>query len=86
MYSSNDKSYFSKKRVESGISFVIAQVGMLMYLCYNIHKMSILDFSGWATIEFLVAGYLINRIEKSKLTKQATGSESTIINENNNQM
>ena len=37
---SNDKSYFSKKRVESGIAFVIGQFGMVYFLIINIEKLT----------------------------------------------
>jgi hypothetical protein len=68
MYS-NEKSYFSKKRVESGISFVIGQFGMIFFLSQNIDLMSSSDLAIWASIEFAIAGYLINQIQKEKTHK-----------------
>jgi hypothetical protein len=59
-------SYFSKKRIESGIAFVIAQVGMVLYLNAKLSTMDIYDFVMWASIEFLIAGYTINQIQKEK--------------------
>ena len=68
MYS-NEESYFSKKRVESGISFVIGQFGMVFFLSQNIDLMSSSDLAIWASIEFAIAGYLINQIQKEKTHK-----------------
>ena len=63
---SSKKSFFSKKRIESGIAFVIAQWGMIFFLLENINKMSTSDLFIWAGIEFAVSGYIINQIQKEK--------------------
>lgn len=63
---SDKPSYFSKKRVESGVAFTIAQVGMIAYLWIKIDTMDMYDFAMWAGIEFLIAGYTINQIQKEK--------------------
>lgn len=65
---SDKPSYFSKKRVESGIAFIIAQVGMIAYLVAKIKDMDIYEFLMWAGVEFLIAGYTINQIQKEKKT------------------
>lgn len=65
MYS-NEESYFSKKRVESGIAFLIGQFGMIYFLTQNIDLMSSSDLAIWAGIEFTTSGYLINHIQKEK--------------------
>ena len=36
----NGKSYFSKKRVESSIAFIVGQWGMIYFLIENIDKLS----------------------------------------------
>ena len=65
---SNDKSYFSKKRVESGIAFVIGQFGMVYFLMINIEKLTSSDITLWAGVEFAIAGYMLNHIQKEKKT------------------
>ena len=63
---SDEPSYFSKKRVESGIAFIIAQTGMVAYLISKIETMDVYEFLMWAGAEFLIAGYTINQIQKEK--------------------
>lgn len=63
---SNKPSYFSKKRIESGISFLVAQVGMMYFLLQKYQTLTMGEFILWATAEFAVAGYLINKTEMSK--------------------
>ena len=72
---SDKPSYFSKKRVESGIAFVIAQVGMIAYLVAKIKDMDIYEFLMWAGAEFLIAGYTINQIQKEKKIKTPDADE-----------
>lgn len=66
---SSKPSYFSKKRVESSIAFIIAQIGMIWYLCLHIYKMDIYTLIMWAGVEFLIAGYTINQIQREKRQK-----------------
>ena len=68
---SSKKSFFSKKRIESGIAFVIAQWGMIFFLLENINKMSTSDLFIWAGIEFAVSGYIINQIQKEKKQEES---------------
>jgi len=63
---SSEKSYFSKKRIESFIAFIIGQYGMIYFLLKHIHTMSTTDIAMWAGIEFFIAGYVINQIQKEK--------------------
>ena len=65
---SDDKSYFSKKRVESGIAFVIGQFGMVYFLMINIEKLTSSDITLCAGVEFAIAGYMLNHIQKEKKT------------------
>jgi hypothetical protein len=69
MYSATD-SYFSKKRVESGVAFLIAQFGMVFFLIKKIESMDVYELSIWAGMEFLIAGYTVNQIQKEKKTKE----------------
>jgi hypothetical protein len=66
---SDKPSYFSKKRIESGIAFIIAQTGMVAYLISKIDTMDVYEFLMWAGAEFLIAGYTINQIQKEKKTR-----------------
>jgi hypothetical protein len=72
---STEPSYFSKKRVESGIGFVIAEWGMIYFILQKIDKMVVTDFAIWAGMQFVVAGYMVNQIQKEK-TSAATTSNS----------
>jgi len=65
IYSANP-SYFSKKRIESGIAFIIAQWGMIFFLLQKISIMTSSDLAIWAGIEFAVSGYIVNQIQKEK--------------------
>jgi hypothetical protein len=63
---SSQKSFFSKKRVESGIAFFIGQFGMIFFLLVKIKNLTAIDISIWAGIEFGIAGYIISQIQKQK--------------------
>jgi hypothetical protein len=60
------QSYFSKKRIESGIAFVIAQWGMIFFLLEKHEDLSMGEFLLWAAAEFAVAGWMIHKIQKEK--------------------
>ena len=68
LYSSKD-SFFSKKRVESGIAFVVGQWGMIYFLTKNNATMSASDIVLWAGVEFAIAGYMVTQIQKEKTVK-----------------
>jgi hypothetical protein len=65
IYSSKD-SYFSKKRIESGLAFIIAQWGMIFFLLEKHSTLTMGEFLLWAAAEFAVSGYIINKIQKEK--------------------
>ena len=74
---STKKSFFSKKRVESGIAFIIAQWGMIFFLLEKHSSLSMGEFLLWAGAEFAVSGYIINKIQKEKvINDQITDSVS----------
>jgi hypothetical protein len=77
---SDRKSFFSKKRIESSVAFIIGQWGMIYFLVKNIENMSSTDITIWASVEFFIAGYIIHAIEKEKKAKQ----EDTSHTEENN--
>ena len=66
---SNSSSYFSKKRIESGIAFLVGQWGMVYFLLINIEKLTTSDIALWAGVEFAIAGYIVNQIQKEKKTE-----------------
>lgn len=63
---SSEPSYFSKKRIESASAFIIGQIGMIYYLIEHIQIMTSTDIGIWSGIEFLIAGYTVNQIQKQK--------------------
>jgi len=76
MYSSQD-SYFSKKRVESGIAFIVAQAGMIFFLCAKYKTLDMSEFLWWSAAEFAVSGYMINAIQKEKKLSEQGSTDST---------
>ena len=81
IYSTQD-SYFSKKRVESGIGFVIAEWGMIFFLLSKFETMTMIEFGGWASIQFLVAGYMVNQIQNEKKASDVSNSADATVEEN----
>jgi hypothetical protein len=65
MYSSNT-SFFSKKRIESGVAFLIAQWGMIFFILKKYSVLSMSDFIMWVAVEMAVSGYMIHQIQKEK--------------------
>lgn len=63
---STKKSFFSKKRIESGVAFFIAQWGMIFFLLEKHKDLSMGEFLLWASTEFAVAGWMIHKIQKEK--------------------
>ena len=63
---SAEPSYFSKKRVESSIAFIIGQFGMIFYFCHNYESLVMSDLMLWASAEFVIAGYYVNKIQSEK--------------------
>jgi hypothetical protein len=76
MYSSKH-SFFSKKRIESGIAFLIAQVGMLTYFFEHHTTMDMGSMLMWAGAEFTIAGWTISQIqkEKKKVSEESSNEE-----------
>lgn len=63
---SSKPSFFSKKRIESSIAFIVGEFGMLLYLYKNYATISMTDFLLWAGAQFIIAGYYVTQIEKMK--------------------
>lgn len=71
MYSGKE-SYFSKKRIESGIAFAVGQWGMIYFLLENLSKLTASDIALWAGVEFAIGGYMISQIQKEKKADDST--------------
>jgi hypothetical protein len=80
---STKKSFFSKKRVESGIAFIIAQWGMIFFLLEKHSTLSMGEFLLWAGAEFAVSGYIINKIQKEKAVNDQITDSVTQEEESN---
>lgn len=65
MYSAQD-SFFSKKRIESGIGFILLEWGMIYYLKLKIDNIDMTDMLMWAGVQGTICGYMINAIQKEK--------------------
>ena len=65
---SGKSSYFSKKRIESGIAFIVGQWGMIYFLLHNNAALTASDIVLWSGVEFAIAGYMVNQIQKEKQT------------------
>jgi hypothetical protein len=65
MYSSKE-SFFSKKRIESGIAFIVAQWGMIFFLLEKHKVLTMTDLIMWAGVEFAISGYIIHQIQQEK--------------------
>lgn len=75
MYSTKP-SLLSKKRIESGIAFIIAQWGMIFFLLEKHSGMTASDLVIWAGIEFAVSGYIVNQIQKEKKDDSGDSGEA----------
>lgn len=69
MYSSKP-SYFSKKRIESGVAFLVAQFGMIFFLIEKHSDLTMTDLIMWAGVEFAISGYMIHQIQKEKKSEE----------------
>lgn len=67
---STQPSFFSKKRIESGIAFFILQIGMIEILSYLLQRETPMsEFLIWAGVEAFICGYALNKIEDAKAAK-----------------
>lgn len=68
-------SYFSKKRIESGIAFIIAQWGMIFYFLEHHKEMDMTSMLMWAGVEFAIAGWTTTQIQKEKQIRNDNDDE-----------
>ena len=57
-----------KKRVESGIAFIVGQWGMIYFMLNNHAALTASDVVLWSGVEFAIAGYIVNQIQREKST------------------
>jgi hypothetical protein len=65
---STKPSFFSKKRIESGIAFIVAEWGMVFFMLKKYPDLTMTDIIMWATIQFTISGYILHQIQKQKKT------------------
>lgn len=63
---SNEKSFFSKKRIMEMIAFTSGETTLLSFFFYNISRLSTMDAIAIATVFFAVAGYTLKKTEEAK--------------------
>lgn len=63
---SNEPSYFSRKRIESFMLFVLAFCTALFYIAHNIEKMDYLEMLAIIGALFVYAGYTMQVIQSEK--------------------
>ena len=63
---SDEKSYFSKKRVESSIIFVAVLVTYIVYCFRNFNVMTATDFTIISGAMMVYGGYTVTQIQKEK--------------------
>jgi len=71
MYSTKP-SFFSKKRIESGIAFIIAEWGMVFYILKKYPDLTMTDIIMWSSIQFTISGYILHQIQKEKKNEGTT--------------
>ena len=76
MYSGKS-SYFSKKRIESGVAFLVAQWGMVFFLLEKHADLSMTDMLMWAGAEFAISGYMLSQIQKEKKENASISEEES---------
>jgi hypothetical protein len=65
MYSGGN-SFFSKKRIESGIAFIVLQWGAIYYLVHKLDTITMSDFLLWSGVQLAIVGYTMNMIQAQK--------------------
>lgn len=79
MYS-NEPSYFSYKRFQTGMAFFIFTQGSIYVLRNHVHSVG--DFIIWATPLLLIAGYTLKQTQKEKEIIREDDKEEIIREDN----
>ncbi len=64
---SSQPSYFSKKRMESGIAFWVLIFGHIYWLIIHVDTVDAIDLTIWGSTLAIVCGYYTAQIDKNKL-------------------
>jgi hypothetical protein len=72
---SDKPSFFSKKRIESGLAFTIGQIAMIVYFITKYQTITMTDFMLWAGLEFTIAGYITYQIQRQGYHEDEYSSE-----------
>lgn len=67
---SDKPSYFSQKRIQQNVAFVVLMSGCVFFLIQNHLVMSASDFFVWATVPASVASYTLYHTQKEKKPKE----------------
>ena len=73
---SHQPSFFSKKRIESGVAFIIAQWGMVFFVLKKYPDLTMTDIIMWASIQLGISGYILHQIQKEKKGENTTDDEN----------
>lgn len=68
MYSASEKSFYSHKRVQTGVAFltfIVGWISVLIHLLLN-PETTILEFVEWAVPLLAIAGFVLNKTEAAK--------------------
>ena len=75
---SSQPSYFSKKRIESGLAFWLLLSGHSYWLIVHITTMTAVDLTIWGSTLAIVCGYYTKQIENAKNPIERIQQEITI--------
>ena len=78
---SNQKSFFSSKRIQQLIGFTSGEVTLLSFFFYNLSKLSTMDAIAIAAVFFTVAGYVLNKTEAAKKKYTEDGMDNSNLEE-----
>lgn len=70
MYSNDPNCYFSKKRIESAITFIAATGIILCHVWQHRATITNSEILSDAALLFTIAGYTLNHIQKEKTEKK----------------
>lgn len=63
---SNEESYFSKKRIESGFAFMVLMYGFIHWMAMHVALITASDLFVWGTPLAFISGYMISKIQQEK--------------------
>jgi hypothetical protein len=67
---SDQPSFFSQKRVQQLLAFIILEWGAIYWLIKKHDTMTTSDFVMWASVQCAVAGYALHQVQKEKKSSE----------------